>query len=173
MAEGGLESVGKALQSLVPLCGSRADSDEFRKCPADETLGQIDCFLWCLWQLWSLASSFLACAWGAEGGMIGCREGRGQRCPPDSSRAPQLWAARREWIGNGCSVNLPSPNCRSALGLVLWQRRGNIPPTLLLPYPRDLWRCKFCLAFPESQFRDLCWRRPWKGSLVTQAAFQA
>lgn len=59
LAEGGLESVG-GLQSLVPLCGSQADSDELRKCPADETAGQIDSFLWCLWQLWSLASSFLA-----------------------------------------------------------------------------------------------------------------
>lgn len=27
-------------------------------------LGQIDSFLWCLWQLWSLASSFLARACG-------------------------------------------------------------------------------------------------------------
>lgn len=36
-----------------------------------------------------------------------------------------------------------------------------------------LWRCKFCLAFPESQFGDLCWRSPWKGSPVTQATFQA
>lgn len=119
------------------------------------------------------SSRALVCVLGRGGGMTGCREGRGQRCPPDSYRAPQLWAARREWIGNGCSVNLPSPNCCSVLGLVLWQRRGHISPTLLLPYTRDLWRCKFCLAFPESQFGDLCWRRPWKGSLVAQAAFQA
>lgn len=87
--------------------------------------------------------------------------------------SPQFWAAgRREWVGNGCSASQPSPNWSRALGLALWQRRGHIPPTVLL-YTQDLWRCGFCLVFPESQFGGLCWRRRGKGIQVRQAAFQA
>lgn len=94
------------------------------------------------------------------------REGWGQRCPPDLSPAPQLWAARRrEWTRNGCSDNLPSP-MQQPLDLVFVAGEGphssHSPP----PCARDLWRCGFCLAFPESQFGGLCWRRLWKGSRV-------
>lgn len=103
---------------------------------------------------------------------MGCGKGWVLRCPPDSL-PPQFWAAgRRECVGNGCSANQPGPNWSRALGLILWQRKGCIPATVL-PCTQDLWRCGFCLVFPECQFGGLCWRRLWKGSRVRQANFQA
>lgn len=74
-------------------------------------------------------------------------------------------------LGGGSGLGMAAlTTCQAqtaaATGSSLWQRKGHIPPIPLLPYTRDLWRCGFGLAFPESQFGGLCWRRLWKGSLV-------